>query len=227
MKLAHACDDCLSRLVVGVGLEGGVLLGKFCQSYAHLFLSLLGFRLNRHLDDGVGENHIFQHDRMLFVAQSVARGSFSESYHGDDFAGVGFGNFHPLRRVHLQNLCNPLALALARVVNVSTRFESAAVNAHIRQLAHKRVGDDFERQPAERLVVVGFSLLFLFRLVGIESHDVVDIYRRGKIIGNGVQQKLYSLVFVSRTAENGIELERNHRAAHARLDFLYGNFLAF
>ena len=81
--------------------------------------------------------------------------------------------------------------------------------------------------PQKGSLSSAFSPLFLFRLVGIESHDVVDIDRRREIIGNGVQQKLYPLVFVSRAAENGIELERNHRTAHARLDFLYGNFLAF
>ena len=163
---------------------------------------------------------------MLFVAQRVAGRRLSQAYDGDDFACIGLGNFHSLRRMHLQNLGNSFPFPFRRVVNVRSRLERSAVNADVSKPAHKRVGNDFERKTAEGLVVVGFSLLLLVGVVGVEAHNVVDVYRRGKIIGNGVQQKLNALVFVSRAAENRIELQRYDGASDTRLDFFDGNFLA-
>ena len=46
MQLAHAGDDGLTSLIVGVGAEGGVFFSQLCQSDAHLFLTSLGLGLD-------------------------------------------------------------------------------------------------------------------------------------------------------------------------------------
>ncbi|MPN47457.1 hypothetical protein SDC9_195059 [bioreactor metagenome] len=74
MKLAHASNDGLTGFTVGVSLEGGVLLRQLDEGKAHLFLASLGFRLNGHPDDRLGELHTLKDNRFLFIAQGVAGG---------------------------------------------------------------------------------------------------------------------------------------------------------
>ena len=39
MELAHAGDDGLTSLLIGVGLEGRILFGQLCQRDAHLLVA--------------------------------------------------------------------------------------------------------------------------------------------------------------------------------------------
>jgi hypothetical protein len=71
MKLAHAGDDGLAGLFVGVGLEGGILLGELLKGDAHLLLAGLGLGLDGHADDGLREFHGFEHD-LDFSSHSVS-----------------------------------------------------------------------------------------------------------------------------------------------------------
>ena len=50
MQLAHAADDGLSAVGIGVNLEGGIFLGQLGKRHAHLFLIGLGLRLDRNRD---------------------------------------------------------------------------------------------------------------------------------------------------------------------------------
>src|ERR687884_454495 len=65
VQLAHAGDDRLAGLGVGVDPEGGVLIGQLAQADAHLVLVLLGLGLDGHPDDRLGEDDRLQHDRVL------------------------------------------------------------------------------------------------------------------------------------------------------------------
>ena len=47
MQFAHAADDGLSAVGIGVNLEGGIFLGQAAERHAHFFLIGLGLRLNR------------------------------------------------------------------------------------------------------------------------------------------------------------------------------------
>jgi hypothetical protein len=55
VQLAHARDEGLARLLVGLHDEGGVLLGEGVEGLAHLVLVGLGLGLDRNLDDRLGE----------------------------------------------------------------------------------------------------------------------------------------------------------------------------
>lgn len=71
MKLTHTGDDCLARLLIGVGLEGRILLRKLLKGDAHLLLTGLCLRLDRNTDNGLRELHGLKDDRM-FSSQSVS-----------------------------------------------------------------------------------------------------------------------------------------------------------
>ena len=75
VKFAHARDYGLTRLLVGVGLEGGVFLCELDESHGHLFLAGLGLGLDGELNDGIGEGHLLKDDGMIFIAQRIAGGS--------------------------------------------------------------------------------------------------------------------------------------------------------
>ena len=62
MELAHAGDDGLTSLLVGVGLEGRILFGQLCQRDAHLLVAGLGLRLDGDADNGLGELHGLQNE---------------------------------------------------------------------------------------------------------------------------------------------------------------------
>ena len=124
--------------------------------------------------------------------------------------------------MHLQHFGYAFALALGAVVHVTACLKSTAVNAAVAQFAYKRVGDNLERKSAERFVVVGFAYDFLVVILHVEAHHVVYVYGAGKVVANCVQQLLNTLVFVSRTAQNGIDLKFDYCFTKSLFDFVYG-----
>ena len=122
VKLAHAGDNRLPRFGVGISFKSRVFFRKFCQCKRHFFLTLFGLGLDCDLDDGFGENHVFQHDGRVLVAQSIARSGILQTYDGDDFACVSFLNFLSLGGMHLQNFADSFPFVFDGVVNVSTRL---------------------------------------------------------------------------------------------------------
>jgi len=54
MQLAHAADDRLSTIRIGVNLEGRILLGEPLQADAELVLVGLRLGLDGQADDGAG-----------------------------------------------------------------------------------------------------------------------------------------------------------------------------
>ena len=86
MEFAHPLDDGLARFLVGRDAEGRILGGELGQRDAELLLVGLGLRLDRDLDDRLGEFHPLQDDRLLHVAQRVAGAGVLEAGERDDVA---------------------------------------------------------------------------------------------------------------------------------------------
>ena len=63
MKLAHARDDRLTRLLVRAHTERRIFFRQLLQGDAHLLLIVLRLRLDRNRNDWVGELHRFKNDR--------------------------------------------------------------------------------------------------------------------------------------------------------------------
>ena len=72
MQLAHALEDGLAGLLVGLDAERRVLGHQLGQRDAELLLVALGLRLDRDLDDRLGELHALEDHRLLRIAQRVA-----------------------------------------------------------------------------------------------------------------------------------------------------------
>ena len=89
VELALAADDRLAGLVVGVDLERRVLVRQRGEGLAQLVLGVLRLRLDRDLDDGLGEVERLEDDRRLVVAEGVAGRRLLEADDGDDVTGVG------------------------------------------------------------------------------------------------------------------------------------------
>ena len=226
MKFAHTGNNCLSCFDIGISLKGWVFLRKFCQGYTHFFLTLFGFWLYCYLNNRIGEYHILQHDRTLFFTQSITRRGIFKSYQRNNFTRVGFLNFLSLRRVHLQNLTDSFPLVFDGVIDVSTHLERTTIHANVSKFAYKRVCHYFKRQSAKRLVVVRTPCYNHVGIVYVKAGNKVNIYRRRQIIRNSVQKQLNTFVFVSRTAQNRIQLQLYYGVTDTCLDFFHRELFA-
>ncbi len=115
MQLAHAADDRLAAIWVGVNLERRVFLRQSRQRHAHLFLIGLGLRLDRNRYNRHRKNDRFQRDRMLLVANRIAGANVSQPHHRADVTRENFLNILALVGVHLQEAPDALMLLRARV----------------------------------------------------------------------------------------------------------------
>ena len=121
------------------------------QGLAQLVRVVLGLRLDGHVDDGLGEDHPLEDDRVAAIAQRVARGGVLEAETGHDVAGHGHVEVFTLVGVHEQDAAEALAALLGGVVDLVALVDRARVDPEVGELA-ERVGHDLERQRGERLV---------------------------------------------------------------------------
>ena len=109
VQLAHAGDERLAALRVGLDAEGRILLGQALQGDAHLVLVGLRLRLDRDLDDRLGEGDRLEQDRVLGVAQGVAGEGVLEADDRGDVAGVDLVDLLAVVGVHLEDAADALA----------------------------------------------------------------------------------------------------------------------
>ena len=211
VKLSHARDDRLARLLVRVGLEGGILLAELREGDGHFLLAGLGLGLDGHTDDRLGKFHGFEHQGVLVVGERIAGAGVFQPHHGGDLAGVHRVDIFAVIGVHVQQPAKPLALSASEVHGGLTGLDAAGVDSHEREPSHEGIGHDLEHQRGERTVDVGgkSDLLVLF---GVHSGDRRNIQRRGEIIHHGVEQLLHALVFIRGPAD-----DRDHFAGHRGL----------
>ena len=86
MQLAHAADDGLPAVGIGVNFEGGIFLRQFRQRHAHFFLIGLGFRLDRHRNHRHRKHDRLERNRMLLFADGVAGADVLQSNGSADVA---------------------------------------------------------------------------------------------------------------------------------------------
>src|SRR5262249_52848465 len=108
VEFAHALEDSLARLLIGGDAEGRVLGRELGESDAELLLVGLRLRLDRDLDDRVGELHLLEDHRVLRIAQRVAGARFLEAGERDDVARIGLIAVIEIVGVHQQHAADAL-----------------------------------------------------------------------------------------------------------------------
>ena len=156
MELAHAGDDGLAGLFVGANTERRVFVGQALERLAQLVRVVLGLGLDGDVDDGLGEDHPLENDRVVAIAERVAGGGVLETEAGHDVASHGYVEVFTLVRVHEQDAAEALLALLGGVVDLFTLVDLARVDPEVGELA-ERVGNDLEGQRRERLVLVGLA----------------------------------------------------------------------
>lgn len=177
MQLAHAGDDGLTGLFVGLDTERRVFLGQLAEGDTHLLLVSLGLRLYSDRDYRLGEVHALEDDRLLDRAQGVTGGDVLHADQGSDVACAHFLDLFTLVGVHLHHPTDALFLAFHRVQDGVAGTQDAGVNAGEGQGTDERVGSDLERQGRERFVVVGMTLVFDGLVVRADALDRRDLGR--------------------------------------------------
>ena len=157
VQFAHAGNDGLAGFFVAAHAERRIFLSQTRQRQTHLFLVSLRLGFHGLRNHGLRENHAFEQDVGVDVAQRFAGGHVFQTHHGGDVACQHFLDFFAVVRVHLQNAADTFLLALDGVVDRIARLQDARVNAHEGQLTHERIAHQLECQRRELLFVVGFA----------------------------------------------------------------------
>ena len=138
VQLAHAGDDGLAGLGVGVHLEGRVLLGELHEADLELGLLVLALGLDGDVDDGLGEDHRLEDDRGVLVAQGVAGRGVLEADDGHDVARGARVAVDAVVGVHLEDAADTLAVALGAVERVGAGLELARSRCAGRSACRRR-----------------------------------------------------------------------------------------
>src|SRR5207237_4740726 len=124
VELAHALDDRLARLLVGVHLEGRVLFRQPLQRHAELLLVGLRLGLDGDRDHRLGERDRLEQDRMRFVTERVARRRHLQPDGRCDVTGEHFVDVLAPDCMHAQDPTDALALSGRRVHDGRARLEA-------------------------------------------------------------------------------------------------------
>ena len=155
VQLAHARDEGLAGLLVGLDAEGRVLFGEALERDAQLVLVGLGLGLDGDLDDRLGEGHRLEDDGVLRVGQGVAGEGVLEADGRGDVAGVDLVDLLAVVGVHLDDAPDALlACPWSALKTYEPALSVPRVDPEEGQLADEGVGGDLEGEGREGLVVV-------------------------------------------------------------------------
>ena len=177
-----------------------------------------GFGLDSNANNGFGEFHAFKHDRLVGVAQRVARCGVFESYERAYVARENLFDFGAVVRVHHKNTPYALFLVLGAVQHVRTGRKRAGIATEERKFTHKRVCHNLERKSRERCGIAGFAL-FHHVAVHKRAFNGRNVERRRHVVHDSVQKFLYALVLERTAARNGIDFHGDCKLADCLFDF--------
>jgi len=197
VQLAHAGDDSLVRLFVGLDAEGRVFVREFPERDAHLLLVGLRLRLDAERDHRLGELNLLKHDRIRLVAERVRGLGVLQPHGSGDFAGEHLLDFGTLVGLELDDASDALLGPGRRVVHVGTGGERARVHAEEGQRANKRVGLELKRERAERLIVVCVAL-YRFAGLRVRAGGGLEVDGRRQVVHDRVEDELDALVLECR-----------------------------
>ena len=222
VKFTHTCDDGLSRFLVGIRFESGVFLLQLDDSHIHSLLACFRFRFDCDLDNGVGENHVFENDLVVFVGKRVARSALLQADNGNDISRICFVDIFAVVRIHTKDTADSFVFTLDGVVNHRARRKSSRIDADEGKFSDKLIREDLKHESAERFFFAGVTE---FGLTGlwIDAFDTRNVRRSGKEVDHRVEHKLYARVLVRTSAKNGIEFHFNRALTDCGFEFFQRN----
>jgi hypothetical protein len=189
-----------------VNLERRVFLREGLERSRQLVLVVLGLRLDRDVDDRLGEVEGLEDYGCIRVAEGVAGRGLLEADQRNDVASEARLAVLAVVGVHLQDAPDPFLAVLGRIDDLASRLQVARVHARVGELAEMRVGHDLEGEGRERLVVVRLALELLHAL-DVHALRGGDVDRAGEVRNDRVQHWLHALVLERAAAQ-----DRNHLA---------------
>jgi hypothetical protein len=198
MQLAHAGDDGLACLLIGMLTEGRIFFCKLCKSNAHLILTCFGLRLDCQLNNGFREFHGLQDYRMLLITDGITGCSKLKAYCSSDITGINLFQLHSLVCMHLQDTSNTFLFIFCCIQHIRTSVHSTGIHTEVSKLTYEGVCHDLECQSRKRLFIRRMS----DNLVAFQIHTFNrrDIKRRRHILYDCIQKLLHALVLVCASA---------------------------
>src|SRR5215213_6615198 len=155
VQLAHTGDDGLPCLLVAAHGERRVLFGEPLERHGELLLVGLRLGLDGLPDNGLGEDHLLEHDLLLVRRHDrVARPRIGEADGSNELASIDLISLLAAVGMKLQEPTDALAPALGGVHHVGAGLERPRVHPHVRQLPDVRIGLHLEGQRRKRAVFV-------------------------------------------------------------------------
>ena len=158
--------------------------------------------------------------------QRVTGGGVLQADHRVDVAGRGRLDRVLLVGVHLEQLAQPLLLALGGVDDLRAGVDLARVHPDVGQLAEERVRGDLERQRRERLVGRRLADDLLVLLAGGMADGRRHVQRRRQVVDDRVEHGLHALVLERAAAQHRVDLGVDGQLADRALDLLDRQLLA-
>ena len=191
--------------------------------HAELLVVLAGLRLDRDGDHGRREVDGLERDRVLGIAERVARAGLGEAHARDDVAGVRLVQRLLLGGVHAEEAGDALLAVDRGVEQLGAELQRAGVDAHERDLAAGAgVVHDLEREAAERLGVGWRALLGGI----VRAYRVAGVDRGRQVVAHAVEQLLHALVLERGAAERRGDGAGDAALAERLLDLVVRELLA-
>src|SRR5918995_2708586 len=202
VQLAHAGDDGLSCLLVAANGERRILFGEPLERNGELLLVGLRLGLDGLPDNGLGEDHLLEHDLLLVVRRDerVPSPRIGEADGRNELASIDLISLLAAVGMKLQEPTDALAPALGGVHHVGAGLERARVHSHVGQLPDVRVGLDLEGQRRQRAVLISLARNLL-AVEGLALHGR-HIERAREVVDYPIQEWLHALVLERRTDED-------------------------
>ncbi len=184
VQLAHAADDGLAAVGIGVDLEGRIFLRQLGERHAQLFLVGLGLGLDRHRDHRRREVDRFEHDRDASRRRWCRRWRRSSGPRRRRCRPrrISLISSRLLACIFSRRPMRSLRAAGAALQHGVAGLELPGVHADEGELADERVGHDLEGQRRERLVVGGLAGDRLVGMIGISAFHAAGF--RAAMAGN-------------------------------------------
>ena len=123
MQLAHAADNGLAGLFVGMYLERRVFFHQFLDGFAEAFLVGLRLRFDGNVDNRRRKFHLLEDNLVVHIAEGVACLRVFQADSGANIAGKRRFHVFAVVRMHAEDTTDALLLLRNGVIHVRSGIE--------------------------------------------------------------------------------------------------------